>query len=68
MLLTALSPTADLFPQQLSQDKGRFEIDLSELQKEVDKAAAKPYHLAGFFEYQPILIGSIATRQSHAYP
>ena len=57
MLLTALSQTADLYPQEQSQDKGRFEIDLSELQKEVDKVATKPYHLGGFFEYQPILMG-----------
>jgi hypothetical protein len=57
MLLTALSSTADLYPQEQSQDKGKFEIDLSELQKEVDKVAAKPYHLGGFFEYQPILMG-----------
>jgi hypothetical protein len=32
-------------------------IDLSELEKEIQKAATKPYSLGGFFEYQPSLFG-----------
>ena len=38
-----------------SQDKGP--IDLSEIEKEVEQAAAKPYHLGGFLEFQPIFFG-----------
>lgn len=53
VLLAVLLPTCDLF----SQEQGKFEIDLSELQKEVDKAAAKPYSLGGFLEFQPTLFG-----------
>ncbi|MBI4526050.1 MAG: hypothetical protein HY695_19810 [Deltaproteobacteria bacterium] len=38
-----------------SQEK--YQVDLSEIEKEVDKAAGKPYHLGGFFEFQPTLFG-----------
>jgi len=38
-----------------SQEK--FQIDLSEIEKEVEKAANKPYSLGGFFEFQPITYG-----------
>jgi hypothetical protein len=48
---------SDLFSQEQPQGEGRFEIDLSELQKEVDKVAAKPYSLGGFLEFQPTLLG-----------
>jgi hypothetical protein len=43
--------------QEQAQDKERFEIDLSELQKEVDRVAAKPYSFGGFLEFQPALLG-----------
>ncbi len=35
-----------------SQDK--YQVDLSEIEKEVEKTATKPYSLGGFFEFQPI--------------
>ena len=55
VLVSLLWSTPNLFSQEQSQ--GRFEIDLSELQKEVDKVAAKPYNLGGFLEFQPTLFG-----------
>jgi hypothetical protein len=57
VLLSALLLASHLPAQQQPEDKGRFEIDLSELQKEVDKVAAKPYSLGGFAEFQPTLMG-----------
>ena len=56
-LLSVLLLASDLRSQEQPQDKGRFEIDLSELQKEVDKIADKPYSLGGFAEFQPTLLG-----------
>jgi hypothetical protein len=38
-----------------SQDK--YQVDLSEIEKEVQQAAGKPYSLGGFFEFQPTLLG-----------
>ena len=38
-----------------SQDK--YQLDLSELEKEVEQTASKPYHLGGFLEFQPIFFG-----------
>jgi hypothetical protein len=38
-----------------SQDK--YQVDLSEIEKEVERAASKPYSLGGFFEFQPITFG-----------
>jgi len=32
-----------------SQDK--YQIDLADIEKEVEKAASKPYSLGGFFEF-----------------
>ena len=57
VLLSILLPASNLLSQEQPQDKGRFEIDLSELQKEVDKVADKPYSLGGFAEFQPTLLG-----------
>jgi hypothetical protein len=34
-----------------------YEVDLSEIEKEIAKAADKPYSFGGFFEFQPILLG-----------
>ena len=48
---------SDLRPQEKSQDIGKFEIDLSELQKEVDQFVARDYSLGGFLEFQPTLLG-----------
>ena len=55
VLLSVLLLASNLSSQ--AQDKARFEIDLSDLQKEVDKVADKPYSLGGFAEFQPILLG-----------
>jgi hypothetical protein len=38
-----------------SQDKGP--VDLSEIEKEVEQVATKPYHLGGFLEFQPVFFG-----------
>ena len=56
-MLWILWPASNLFPQEQSQDKPKFEVDLSEFQKEVDKLATKSYSLGGFFEFQPTLLG-----------
>ena len=48
LLLCAVQPV-------YSQDK--FQVDLSDLEKEVEQAAGKPYHLGGFLEFQPIFFG-----------
>jgi len=57
VLLSVLLLASDLHSQEQQRDTGRFEIDLSELQKEVDKVADKPYSLGGFGEFQPALLG-----------
>jgi hypothetical protein len=38
-----------------SQDK--YQVDLSDLEKEVEQAAGKPYHLGGFLEFRPVFFG-----------
>jgi hypothetical protein len=55
VFLCVLSSASSLLSQEQSQDK--FEIDLSDLQKEIDKVATRPYSLGGFFEFQPTLFG-----------
>lgn len=57
VLLSGLLFAPNLPAQDQPPDEKRFEIDLSELQKEVDKAASKPYSFSGFFEFQPITFG-----------
>jgi hypothetical protein len=55
VLLSVLLPTSNLLSQE--QPQGKFEIDLSELQKEIDKVATKPFSLGGFLEFQPTILG-----------
>jgi hypothetical protein len=57
VLLLVLLPASNVLSQEQSQDKGKFEIDLSELQKEIDQIAIKPYSFGGFAEFQPTLLG-----------
>ncbi len=57
VLLSVLLLASNLYSQEQPQEKRKFEIDLSELQKEVDKVADKPYSLGGLFEFQPTLLG-----------
>ncbi|HEY7559179.1 MAG TPA: hypothetical protein VIH18_30705 [Candidatus Binatia bacterium] len=57
VFLSLLLPTPELFSQEQPPAENKFQIDLSELQKEVDKVAAKPYNLGGFLEFQPTLLG-----------
>jgi hypothetical protein len=57
VLSSVLLLASNLASQEQPPDKPKFEIDLSELQKEVDKVAAKPYSLGGFAEFQPTLLG-----------
>ncbi|MBI4639115.1 MAG: hypothetical protein HY731_00365, partial [Candidatus Tectomicrobia bacterium] len=35
----------------------RYEIDLSEIEKKIERVAKKPYSLTGFLEFEPILFG-----------
>ena len=48
LVLVSLSPPG-------AQDS--YQVDLSELEKEIQSAATKPYSLGGFFEFQPSLFG-----------
>ena len=57
VLLSVLLPASKLPSQEQSQDKAKFEVDLSEFQKEIDKLTTKPYSLGGFAEFQPTLLG-----------
>ena len=57
VVLWILWPASNLLSQEQSQDKPKFEVDLSEFQKEIDKLVAKPYSLGGFAEFQPTLLG-----------
>ncbi|HWP24481.1 MAG TPA: hypothetical protein VNM15_09935, partial [Candidatus Binatia bacterium] len=57
LVLLALWVPARLFSQEPSPNTGKIEIDLSDLQKEVDRFAARPYSLGGFLELQPTLLG-----------
>ncbi len=57
VVLGILWPTSALRSQEPSLDKPKFEVDLSEFQKEIDKLTAKPYSLGGFAEFQPTLLG-----------
>jgi hypothetical protein len=57
VLLLFLLPASNIRSQEQSQDKAKFEVDLSEFQKEIDKLSTKPYSLGGFFEFQPVLFG-----------
>jgi hypothetical protein len=55
VFLSVLLLISDLHSQEQSQDK--YVVDLSEIQKEIEKTAAKPYSLGGFLEFQPTLFG-----------
>jgi len=57
VVLSLLLCASNLLSQEQTQDRPKFEVDLSELQKEIDKVAAKPYSLGGFLEFQPTLLG-----------
>jgi hypothetical protein len=48
---------SNLPSQEKSEDKAKFEVDLSEIQKEIDKVATKQYGVGGFLEFQPSLFG-----------
>jgi hypothetical protein len=48
LLLCAVQPV-------YSQDK--YQLDLSDLEKEVEQTAGKPYHLGGFLEFRPVFFG-----------
>jgi len=55
LLLSVLLPVSDIHAQEQSADK--YVVDLSEIQKEIEKTATKPYSLGGFLEFQPTLFG-----------
>ena len=57
-LPTCLLALALLLPTAIvcyAQD--RYEVDLQEIEKEIQRTAAKAYSLGGFLEFQPILFG-----------
>jgi len=57
MLAVGLILLLCLLRVQPAYSQEKFQIDLSEIEKEVEKAANKPYSLGGFFEFQPITYG-----------
>lgn len=57
VFLSVALTTANLPSQEQPQDQDKFEINLSDLQKEIDRVAARPYSLGGFLEFQPTLLG-----------
>ena len=46
-----------LWTVQLVYSQDKFQLDLSDLEKEVAQAAGKPYHLGGFLEFEPVFFG-----------
>ena len=54
-LLTALILLLAMGGGSAAQDP--YQVDLSEIEKEIDKSAGKPYSLGGFLEYQPTILG-----------
>ncbi len=46
-----------LFNVQPVYSQDQSQVDLSEIEKEIEKTASKPYSLGGFFEFQPITFG-----------
>jgi hypothetical protein len=57
MLAAALILLLLLFDVQPAYSQDKYQVDLSDLEKEVQQAAGKPYHLGGFLEFQPIFFG-----------
>jgi hypothetical protein len=55
VILAVLFLSLGLAPSAHAQEK--YEVDLAEIEKEIGKAADKPYHLGGFLEFQPALLG-----------
>ncbi|HEU4344020.1 MAG TPA: hypothetical protein VFU31_20895 [Candidatus Binatia bacterium] len=46
-----------LLPAFAAYSQDPYQVDLSQIEKEIAAAAGKPYSLAGFFEFQPALFG-----------
>jgi len=46
-----------LFPLVAVYSQDKYQVELSEIEKEIEKTADKPYSLGGFLEFQPILFG-----------
>jgi hypothetical protein len=46
-----------LFFASFAHSQESYQVDLSQIEKEIAASAAKPYSLGGFLEFQPILFG-----------
>jgi hypothetical protein len=46
-----------LFNVQAVYSEDQSQVDLSEIEKEIEKTATRPYSLGGFLEFQPIVFG-----------
>jgi hypothetical protein len=46
-----------LFNVQPVHSQDQYQVDLSELEKEIEQTSKKPYSLGGFLEFQPIFFG-----------
>jgi hypothetical protein len=46
-----------VFQDLPAQTQDKYQVDLSEIEKEIQQVASKPYRLGGFFEFQPTLFG-----------
>jgi hypothetical protein len=55
LLRAALALVLSFAPVAFAQEP--YRVDLSEIEKEIAKAADKPYNLGGFVEFQPTLLG-----------
>ena len=57
MLAAGLILLLLLFNVQPVHSQDKYEVDLSELEKEIQRAASKAYSLGGFLEFRPIFYG-----------
>jgi hypothetical protein len=46
-----------LFNVQPVYSQDQSQVDLSDIEKEIEKTATRPYSLGGFFEFQPVTFG-----------
>jgi hypothetical protein len=46
-----------IFFASFAHSQESYQVDLSQIEKEIAATAAKPYSLGGFLEFQPILFG-----------
>ena len=57
MLAAALILLLLLLNVQPVYSQDPYQVDLSEIEKEIAQTAGKPYHLGGFLEFEPVFFG-----------